>query len=129
MTSGLIVIALTVSSVGCDRKVQTQQPSPSPIPWKTIEPPQRNLPPATPSQSKREPIKTFSGTGVVVLVNLKEGWIEINHDDIAGVMPAMQMEWFVKDKSMLNSIQAGEKVDFTIEDNNGSQVITRIVRK
>ncbi|HKP46210.1 MAG TPA: copper-binding protein [Pyrinomonadaceae bacterium] len=122
---------LLILATGCTRSPAPQATtSPSPIPWQTIEAPQRApLPAGTPGKQKWEPVKTFSGTGVVVLVNLKEGWIEINHEDIAGVMPAMQMEWSARSPSMLVPIHAGDKVDFTIEDDNGTQLIVRLTKK
>src|SRR5262244_298418 len=40
--------------------------------------------------------KPYPGTGVVVTINREEAWIEINHEEIKGLMPAMQMEFNVK---------------------------------
>jgi Cu/Ag efflux protein CusF len=34
------------------------------------------------------------------------------------------MEWSVKDRAMLKRVRVGDKVNFTIEDDNGSEVIT-----
>ena len=48
--------------------------------------------------------KPYPGTGVVALINKKEGWIEINHEDIKDLMPAMQMEFNVRDKSLLDKV-------------------------
>lgn len=41
-------------------------------------------------------------------------------------MGAMQMEWSVKDRSMLKSVSVGDKVNFTLEDDNGNEVVTEI---
>jgi Cu/Ag efflux protein CusF len=99
----------------------------SPIPWKTIEPPaQIGGAEGQPKAPQPSVARTYYGTGVVILVNLKEGWVEINHEEIKGLMPAMQMEWSVKDKSLLNSIRVGDKVNFAVEDNNGSEVIIEL---
>jgi hypothetical protein len=54
------------------------------------------------------------------------GWFEIDHEDIEGYMPAMKMQWRVRDKALLNSLSGGDKVDFTLEDDNGSELITGI---
>lgn len=99
-----------------------------PIPWGTIQPPgQVGAPAGTPSaQPTRLPVKTFHGTGIVRAVHLKEGWFEIDHEDIAGYMPAMQMQWSVRDKSMLRSVAAGDRVDFTLTDDNGTELITEL---
>ena len=71
----------------------------------------------------------YQGTGVVKLINIKEGWIEINHEEIKGLMPAMEMEWWVKDKSLLKSVQVGDKVDFTVVETGKGEFITRLKRK
>lgn len=106
---------------------QAEKTAEPPIPWKTIEPPSQ-VGPAEGQSKEQQPtvVRSYSGTGVVRLVNLKEGWVEIDHEEIKGLMPAMQMEWSVKDRAMLNSILAGDKVNFVVEDNNGSEVITEL---
>ena len=72
--------------------------------------------------------KPYPGTGVVVLINLEEGWLEINHEEIKELMPPMQMEWSVKDKSLLKSVRVGDKVDFTVVETGGGEVITEMKR-
>src|SRR6266850_7128263 len=32
--------------------------------------------------------KPYPGTGVITIINLKEGWVEVNHEEIKGLMPA-----------------------------------------
>jgi Cu/Ag efflux protein CusF len=130
-----LAAALSVSCGG--REPQTGKaatPTPqagaaaSPIPWKTIEPPtQVAAPSGTPqAQQTPAPVKSYSGVGVVRLINLKEGWLEIDHEEIKGFMAAMQMEWSVKDRSLLKSVKVGDKVNFTVEDNNGTEFITEL---
>ena len=70
--------------------------------------------------------KPYSGTGVVTLINLKEGWVEINHDDIEGLMPAMQMEWTVEPRSLLKSINVGDKVNFIVVETGKGEIVTEI---
>ncbi|HWW77385.1 MAG TPA: copper-binding protein [Pyrinomonadaceae bacterium] len=101
--------------------------APSPVPWKTIEPPTQAGGSAAPA-SRPTPagVKSYNGVGVVRLVNLEEGWLEIDHEEIKGFMAAMQMEWSVKDKSLLKSVRVGDRVNFTVEDDNGTEVITEL---
>jgi Cu/Ag efflux protein CusF len=54
--------------------------------------------------------------------------VEVEHDDIEGVMPAMKMIWSVKDKAMLKPIRVGDKVNFKVQDNNGSELITELTK-
>jgi len=106
------------------------QAAASPIPWKTIEPPTQVFAPAGTPQTQRTPapVRTYSGVGVILSINLKEGWFEIDHEEIKDFMPAMHMQWSVKDRSMLKSVRVGDKVNFTVEDDNGSEVITALVK-
>jgi Cu/Ag efflux protein CusF len=71
----------------------------------------------------------YQGTGVVKLINFKEGWIEIEHEEIKGLMPAMEMEWWVKDRSLLKSVLVGDKVDFTVVETGKGEFITSLKRK
>jgi Cu(I)/Ag(I) efflux system protein CusF len=72
--------------------------------------------------------KPYPGTGVVTLINLKEGWVEINHEPIEGFMPAMQMEWTVEPRSLMRTIRVGDKVDFTVVETGKGEIITSIKR-
>ena len=84
---------------------------------------------ATPIQYPSPVIgQPYPGTGIVTLINLKEGWIEIRHEEIKGLMPAMEMEWWVKDKSLLKSVQVGDRVDFTVVETGKGEFITSLTR-
>ena len=72
--------------------------------------------------------KSYPGTGVVVQINREEGWIEINHDEIKELMPAMQMEFWVKDKSLLDQANAGDRVGFTILETTSGEYLTELKR-
>jgi len=73
--------------------------------------------------------KPYPGTGVVAAINKPEGWIEINHEDIKDLMPAMQMEFNVKDKLLLDKVKVGDRVDFTIVETEKGEYLTEINRK
>ena len=62
----------------------------------------------------------------MTIINLKEGWVEINHEEIEGLMPAMQMEWPVQPRSLMNSILVGDKVEFTVVETGKGEIITAI---
>lgn len=131
----LLLVLAAALSPSCARQTQTgtetaqaaASPAP-PIPWGTVQPPaQVAVPAGTPAaQPTRLPLRTFHGRGVVRSVHLDEGWFEIDHEDIEGYMPAMRMQWKVRDRAMLKSLSAGERVDFTIQDDNGSELITEL---
>ena len=131
-----LLVTLSASCGGRTQEVQTAGPTPqpgqaaaSPVPWKTIEPPAQVAIPAG-SPKPPEPVvkRTYSGVGVIRDINLEEGWFEIDHEEIEGVMPAMRMIWRVKDKALLRPVRAGEKVRFKVEDNNGTELITELTK-
>ena len=72
---------------------------------------------------------SYHGVGVVKSLNPKAPAIEIDHEDIEGLMPGMQMEFPVTDASILNGIAVNDHIDFTLEDNAGVMRITAIKKK
>lgn len=86
------------------------------------------LPTAAPgvSASDKTKIKTFDGKGTVTKINLELVSVELDHEEIKGLMPKMQMEFYVKEKSELERLNVGDKVDFVLEDNAGAEQIIRI---
>ncbi len=73
--------------------------------------------------------KPYPGTGVVTIINRKEGWIEIRHQEIKDLMPAMEMEFNVKDKTLLDRVAVGDEVDFTIVEMPKGEYLTDIKKK
>lgn len=78
---------------------------------------------AAPDQTKN---KTYNGKGVVTKINLELVSVELNHEEIEGLMPAMIMEFYVRNKSDLEALQVGDKVDFVLEYDQGKETIISI---
>lgn len=75
-------------------------------------------------------IKTSEGIGKVTKINLELGSVGLDHDEIKGIMPAMEgMEFYVSDKKMLDGLKVGDKVDFVLEDNAGVEQIIKITKE
>jgi len=80
-------------------------------------------------------LRTYQGVGVVTKVVLENPYdktlssVELNHEEIVGLMPPMIMEFYVKEKSLLNSIKVGDKVDFTVEAKGGTEIISQIKKR
>ena len=74
---------------------------------------------------------SYHGAGVVkaVYTNPKAPAIEIDHGEIAGLMPAMQMEFPVTDPKLLNGIAVNDQIDFTIEAAAGTMKVSEIKKK
>ena len=74
---------------------------------------------------------SYHGAGVVkhVYTNPKAPAIEIDHGDIDGLMPAMQMEFPVTDPKLLDGIAVNDRIDFTIEAAAGQMKVSAIKKK
>ena len=86
--------------------------------------------PSPTATSDKPKIKTADGTGIVTKINTELGSVGLDHDEIKGIMPAMEgMEFYVSDVKMLDKLKIGDKVDFVLEDNAGAERIIRIKKR
>jgi Cu/Ag efflux protein CusF len=111
------LIVLIMAGAACRKQppLNTTAAAPSPAPT--------NFASADPSPVIGKP---YPAVGVVKSINRKEGWIEINHEAIEGLMPAMEMEWFVEKGSLLDNVKVGEKVNFTVVETGKGELITSL---
>jgi Cu/Ag efflux protein CusF len=84
---------------------------------------------SSPKASATVETKTYHGVGVVISLNIAKLAIEINHEDIPDLMPAMQMSFYVKDKSLLKGLQRNDRIEFTLENGVGGLKITQIKKR
>jgi protein SCO1/2 len=68
----------------------------------------------------------YHGVGVVKSIDPQRETIELDHEDIKGLMPAMTMSFYVKDALLLKDVKTGQRVKFTIENGVGGLKITDI---
>jgi Cu(I)/Ag(I) efflux system protein CusF len=73
--------------------------------------------------------KRYAGVGVITKINDELGSIELDHETIEGFMPAMRMEWYAKERALLDGVKVGDKVDFTVEEAAGRQYLVAIKAK
>jgi Cu/Ag efflux protein CusF len=113
----LVALALlNLWLIGCRQPlnpVNIARPSPAAI----------STPAPTPSPIMNHP---YPGTGVVRIINRKEGWIEIDHEVIKGLMPAMQMEFWLKNRSLVDEVNVGDRVEFTIVETTKGEFLTEL---
>jgi Cu/Ag efflux protein CusF len=65
--------------------------------------------------------------GEVRKVEKDAGKVTIKHGEIRNLeMPAMTMAFPVRDKAMLDNIQAGDKIKFKVINEGGKMVVTEI---
>ncbi len=72
---------------------------------------------------------SYKGVGVVKGLDPKVPAIEIDHEDIVGLMPAMQMQFPVTDRNLLDGLAVNDQIDFTIENGAGEMKVTAIKKK
>ena len=68
----------------------------------------------------------YNAKGIVTKINLASASVELNHEDIPGLMPPMTMEFFVSDKKLLEGLKVGDKVDFVVRYKHPGETIVDI---
>lgn len=68
----------------------------------------------------------YQAKGKITKIDNNLGSVELDHEEIPGLMPKMVMEFFVADKAMLKEISVGDNVDFVIKYDKGTETITSI---
>ena len=64
--------------------------------------------------------------GLVKKVDKAKGTVTLAHDALPNGMPAMTMAYKVKDLSLLDTLQAGQKIRFATDPAGGGMTVTRI---
>jgi Cu/Ag efflux protein CusF len=113
----LLPTALALSCRPQSQPAKTVAPTPTPQTAAQTNP--RGFPPAVLG-------KPYPGTGVITIVNRKEGWVEIEHEEIKDLMPAMQMEFWIRTPSLMDDVQVGDKVDFVVVEDSKGQYLTEL---
>ena len=114
MSKTIIILLVLTLLTACDPKTSSTNQANTPAPSG----------PAAAVQSN-----SYHGEGVVTAVNPKAPAIEINHGDIEGLMPGMQMEFPVTDANLLNGIAVNDHIDFTVELKAGEMRVSAIKKK
>lgn len=113
--NGLIAVCLLLAlPIACSKQQPTtQQPAASPAsgPAAAVQP------------------HSYQGVGVVKGLDPKLPSIKIDHEDIVGLMPAMEMDFAVTEVSLLNGLAVNDHIDFTIVDNTGEMTVTAIKKR
>ena len=68
----------------------------------------------------------YSGKGMVTKINLDLGSVEVDHEEIKDLMPAMKMEFFVSDKKLLSGLNVGDKINFVVRYKDPTETIVDI---
>jgi len=73
--------------------------------------------------------RTYQAVGVVKGIDPKSPIIEVDHEDIPGLMPAMQMKFHVKDRLLMEGLVNGDRIGFTVENGVGGLKIIAIQKR
>ena len=124
ITSLLIVAAFAAAcsrppAPPVERPVQSTPTTAAPV---SAVPSSSPLPTALPTPKNGN----YPGKGKVVKIDLANGSVELDHEEIKDVMPAMTMEFIVRDKDSLKALTVGDQVDFILEYKDGRETLTRI---
>lgn len=112
--SRVIVVCVTLVLGACSKQPANKE-TPAPTP------------PSGPAAAVQP--STYQGVGVVKGLNPKAPAIEIDHEDIEGLMPAMQMEFPVTDGALLSGLAVNDHIDFTVVEKTGIIKVTSIKKK
>ena len=87
---------------------------------------------ASPAANPATPVFPKDGNypakGKVTKINNELGSLELDHEEIPGLMPKMVMEFFVKDKALLNGLAVGDEVDFVVEYKHPAETIVSVTK-
>ncbi len=70
--------------------------------------------------------KLYPLKGKVIDVNAAATSVTIDHEDIPGLMRAMQMTFFVEDVKLLDGIKPGSQVEGTVKSVSGKYFLTTL---
>jgi Cu/Ag efflux protein CusF len=71
--------------------------------------------------------KSYEAVGTVVGALPRGGRLIVDHEEIKGFMAAMEMSYPVTPPSLLNGLNAGDKIQFTIDGGNSTITSIRVI--
>lgn len=111
VTLFVILLAATLATACAEKTKTTNSARVEPTPVPTV---------AIPKDGN------YNARGKVTKINNELGSVELDHEDIPGVMAAMRMEFFVKNKAELKLLKIGDQVDFVLEYKHPTETIVSI---
>jgi Cu/Ag efflux protein CusF len=83
----------------------------------------------TPRKDKEASTRRYEIMGKVVSVDQKKPALRIDHEDIPGLMKAMEMEFDVEDARILDGIKPGDQVKGELVKEKSGYLITRLEKR
>ena len=69
------------------------------------------------------------GVGRIESIDIETATVQIDHEDIKDFMPAMNMPFRVKDKSLLEGVAPGDRVEFALKADESGMIIVGIKKR
>ena len=82
---------------------------------------------ATPGQASAAP-QSFSGTGTVIAAVPRVNRLIVNHGEIKGFMPAMEMSYAAR-PGVIDGLNPGDKIEFTIDGATSTVTAAKVIGK
>ncbi len=67
------------------------------------------------AQAETDASGVYHGVGIVKAIQPKTGALTLDHEDIVGFMPAMEMMYKVKSPALANGLKVGDRVEFDVD--------------
>jgi protein SCO1/2 len=80
-------------------------------------------------KSKGGSVKEYDLQGKVMAVDPNKPAVTLDHEDIPGLMKAMEMEFVVEDAKLLEGIKVGDKVKGRVKKTESFNLITRLEKR
>lgn len=71
----------------------------------------------------------YHGVGVIDSIDRVGAFLQIDHEEIKDLMPAMNMPYHVKDKAMLDVAGPGDKIEFWLESTPEGLVVIKVQKR
>ena len=121
----LVVLSAVVSTVALAQTTDMNKPGTKSMDMKSMDSKAMDM--KGMGMDKQTASTTHDGTGVVKSINAADGVVTVAHEPIKSLSwPSMTMGFKVKDKTLLNQVKPGDKVQFTFVQTGRDYVITNI---
>ena len=123
LTFPAVLLGAALAACGTQPANQNTAAKPSPAAQNTTAVAPTPIPTSVTPKNGDYPAK-----GVVTKINLEAGSVELDHEEITGVMPRMIMEFYVTDKKLLDGLKVGDSVDFVLRYKDHTEKIVDITK-
>lgn len=83
----------------------------------------------TPAGKQASAQKEYPIKGKVVAVDTAKPSVKLDHEDIPGLMKAMQMEFAVENAKVVEGLKAGDQVQGQLKVESGKHTITKLEKR